>query len=324
MKVTPAMQFPVDQLYNLEIEAKKKTEVVQTSRKNFFKSELNRDEFTPTKKLAEQGALPGKTGPWEKVSLDFSRFSLTDEQLCELAEFIESQPVLLRDLYLNLSECSGQESQLGLETMFKSLENAKGLQILTINLSSSRYAENDETLSILGKSVVDLPALKGFSLDISGNNFSDKSVAGLFYDLPKAKTLKEVSFDFSGSKQISIKTFEEISNSVAQSESLKKISLDFSNINKIDDESTVYFGWVLGGMASEPEEFNLNIGGTQCTKSGIENIAQSSKSSGIKKLNIYAMDAPHINDDAHHIIKELRAYGMDATLYTRPKDFGFA
>ena len=312
---------PVEKLANLEAQRKSATNPAPIAEPYCFRSVLGFDDFTPAKTLAEQGALPNKAIPWRKVSLDFARFPLTDEHLGEIAQFIESQAVFLQYLKLNLSECGGQASQAGIEKFFKSLENKNELETLAINLGSSAFVENDETLVALGKSVDALHALEGFSLDITDNNFTDEGLAGLFSHLSEAVKLNEVHLDLSKGKQINEQTFQKIANAVSQSESLKKLSLDFSKVKGLNDEASQYIGWILGRMAKAPEEFNVNISGTACTNDSLKNIAGSSQSAEIKRLNIYAHANAAMDRTSHEIVNGYSDQSMTAKLYAWAGDY---
>lgn len=299
----------------------KKTEATSLEAPYFFKAELDWYTFSPDKKLVDQGGLPN-TVKWEKVVLDFSRCPLTKEHLCELADFIDRQPVLLRHVEMNLSSCRGHATQVGLERLLRSLKNAKDLQALAIDLSGSSFIEEDETLDALGEAVVDLAKLRGVSINIARHSFSSESVAKFFILLSRAKKLSEISLDLSGGrKALDAKTFDKISSYINQSEFLKKLSLDFSYTEGIDDDAAQYFGWILGGMAKKPEEFNVNISGTACTNEGLEKIAASSQSAEIKALNVYAFDAAGIDQNAYKIFDDYSDDILKAKLYRRPRDF---
>ncbi|AKK24838.1 hypothetical protein [Pandoraea oxalativorans] len=277
--------------------------------------------FTPTRTLAEQGALPDKAEPWTKIRLDLPHCQLTPAQLREIAEFIESQSASLRDLSLDLSGCSGLESLLGLEEVFRSLGSAAALEVLVIYMRSPAYTDNDETLAALGQSLTELDALGAFALDIAGHNFSDVGVATFFYQVSRVPNLRQMWLSFARGKRLSAQSFEHIEHLVAASETLKKLSLDFSHMQAIDDEASAYFGPIAGRIAKALEEFNVNISGTACTNDGLENILRGTRASPVERLSIHAFDVARIDHHARAIVNGFSSFRMKASLYTRPEDF---
>lgn len=279
------------------------------------------DGFTPTRTLAEQGILPDPTVPQSKFRLDLPHCQLTDAQLQEIADFIESQSESLRDLALDLSGCSGPETHSGLEEVFRSLVSAASLEVLVIYLRSPACTDNDEPLVALGQSLMQLNALGGFVLDIAGHNFSNVGVAAFFYHASRAKNIRQMLLNFSGGKRTRAEAFDNIERLVAQSETLKKLSLDFSHMHQIGDDAATYFGRIAGRMAKALEEFNLNIGGTACTRESLNNILRDAQASDVERLSIHAFDAASIDHTARAIVNDFSNIRMKASLYTRPEDF---
>jgi len=159
----------------------------------------------------------------------------------------------LKDLTLQLDDCSDVITDDILNKISQSLKNSSSLQKLDLSISNAEIT--DTGLEILAKNIKGLQ-LKSLSIDFGKmEDITDLGISKASEYLKKIITLQEVNLNFTKCENISYNSLYKISDALKCLPVIRKIRLDFKSCGQ-DEEDEVSDNWESDNSSNYEESDN--------------------------------------------------------------------